>query len=275
MRSESVMSKPRHQFVVGLVVVLSFVILSIFVLMVSGISTFIRPGYNLYVNYDYIHGVVKGSGVKYAGVNAGEILDIDVVYLNGQSRPQVRVRIFLDDWVVVREKSSIFVRGSTPLSEPHLEIITKGEQDGKVLEHGSTIQGISPTPIEDLVANGEVIAQQLRETVTKVNALMSNEQVGTDLRALLSNLAEVAGTMNTILTTNQGKIGETLEHFEKATDDLEALLEKAGSKESSVGRLINDDELYEELLAFVREIKAKPWRLMKRDNERKRFLFLF
>ena len=267
------MSKTRHQFTVGLVVILSFVILCIFVLMVSGVSTLLRPGYNLYVYYDYIRGVGTGSSVKYAGVNAGEIIDIDVVYSAEQSKPQVRVKIFLDDWVVVREGSDIYVRGSTPLSEPHLEIVDKGEPDGKVLDHDSSINGVSPTPIEDLVAHGEVIAQQLRETVTKVNALMSNEEVGTELRSLLNNLSELSGTMNTILSSNQNRIGDSIEHFEKATADLQKLIEQAKSQNSSVGRLLNDDELYKELLAFVKEIKARPWRLMKRDNEHKRFLF--
>ncbi|MBI4430687.1 MAG: MCE family protein [Candidatus Omnitrophica bacterium] len=276
MKAETVMTKTNHQFIVGLVVVLSFIILTIFVLMVSGISTVLRPGYNLNVYYDYIRGVGKGSGVKYAGVQAGEIVDMDVVYDQTKEKPQVKVTIFLDNWVVVRESSSIYVRGSTPLSEPHLEIIDRGEkEDGKVLEHDSSIQGISPTPIEDLVANGEVIAQQLRETVTKINSIMGDEKVGEDLRNLVGNLSELAGTMNEILAKNQGKIGETIEHVEQATQDLEALVEQAKSKDSSVGRFVNDDELYEELLAFVKEIKARPWRLMKRDNERKRFLFLF
>ncbi|GEM_PF-475275 len=273
MKSDNVMSKPRYQFIVGLVVILSFIILTIFVLMVSGISTALRPGYNMYVYFDYIRGVGTGSSVKYAGVNAGEILNLDVVYDKEQGKPQVRVKIFLDDWVVVREGSDIYVRGSTPLSEPHLEIVDKGEPDGKVLGHDSSINGVSPTPIEDLVAHGEVIAQQLRETVTKVNALMSNDEVGTELRSLLNNLSELSGTMNTILSSNQNRIGESIEHFEKATADLQKLLEQAKSQNSSVGRLLSDDELYEELLAFVKEIKAKPWRLMKRDNERRRFLF--
>ena len=273
MKGQNVMLKTRYQFTVGLVVILSFIILCIFVLMVSGVSTLLRPGYNLYVFYDYIRGVGTGSSVKYAGVNAGEIVNMAVVYSPEQNKPQVRVKIFLDDWVVVREGSDIYVRGSTPLSEPHLEIIDKGQPDGKILEHGSTIQGVNPTPIEDLVANGEVIAQQLRETVTKVNALMSNEEVGSEFRSLLSNLSELVETMNTLLASNQGRIGESIEHFEKATADLEKLLAQTTSQNSSVGRLINDDELYKELLAFVKEIKAKPWRLMKRDNDHRHFLF--
>ena len=43
--------------------------------------------------------------------------------------------------------------------------------------------------------------------------------------------------------------------------------------EGTVGRLMSDDALYEEMREFVAEIKAHPWRLLKRDNEKRKFLF--
>lgn len=271
-KQESLRTKARYEFIVGAVVLVSFVIFSIFILMVSGISTVLRPGYHLSVYYDYIHGVTKGSPVKYAGVNAGEIMDMDVVYSAEAGRPQVLVKIFLQEWVDVRERSSIFVRGSTPLSEPHLEIISLGDEEGKPLKSGDRTKGVSPTPIEDLVTNAEVIAQQLKETVTKINVVLNDPDIAADVRAMLHNVAELTAKLNRILETNEEGITESIQHFQKAAAELETVLSELKNGEGSLGRLIGDDELYNELLAFVREIKAHPWRLMKKDGGRK-FLF--
>ena len=43
--------------------------------------------------------------------------------------------------------------------------------------------------------------------------------------------------------------------------------------EGTAGKLVYSDELYQDIRGFVAEIKAHPWRLLKRDNEKKHFLF--
>jgi len=37
--------------------------------------------------------------------------------------------------------------------------------------------------------------------------------------------------------------------------------------EGTVGKLLSDKELYDEIRDFVAEIKAHPWRLLKKDKK--------
>ena len=55
--------------------------------------------------------------------------------------------------------------------------------------------------------------------------------------------------------------------FEQSISRLKSILIRVDEGEGTLGKLISDDTLYDEAVAFVREIKTRPWRLMKRDKK--------
>ncbi|MBI3313509.1 MAG: MCE family protein [Candidatus Omnitrophica bacterium] len=66
-----------------------------------------------------------------------------------------------------------------------------------------------------------------------------------------------------------------LENVQESTESFNSILGKVNRGEGTVGKLLTEDALYQDARGFVQEIKAHPWRLLKRDNERRRFLGIF
>ena len=50
--------------------------------------------------------------------------------------------------------------------------------------------------------------------------------------------------------------------LEKAIDSMDAILEQIKSGDGTVGKLIYDDTLYDDVEAIIKDIKAHPWKLL-------------
>lgn len=68
------------------------------------------------------------------------------------------------------------------------------------------------------------------------------------------------------------------EGLQKSSDTLADILTKVEKGEGTAGKLVSSEELYQDVRGLVQEIKAHPWRLLKKDDKyeskrKKRFLF--
>ncbi|MCM8775019.1 MAG: MlaD family protein [Candidatus Omnitrophica bacterium] len=237
------MRKDRNEMVVGIFSIFGFILLTLIVFFVSGVY-FFRPGYAVNVMYDFVSILDKGAPVRMAGVRVGEVSEVRLIReANGNTR--VRVKLFIEKGVEIRENYIFAVQGTHILSEPHIEI-TPQASSAKLLQDGSVVEGMPLLPIESLIyrAHG----------------------VGEELEALLKALRENVGEKG---------VKETVQNLNSSAESLSHILKRMERGEGTVGQLLVKDELYQEMREVIAEIKAHPWRLLKKDTGRKKILWVF
>lgn len=87
----------------------------------------------------------------------------------------------------------------------------------------------------------------------------------------------IPGTQETGFIEENGiLIGEDPVMVDLLVEDLKDLADSAGvvmsrldRGEGTIGRLLAEDTIYEELEAFIKEIRANPWKLFKKTKEKK------
>ncbi len=79
--------------------------------------------------------------------------------------------------------------------------------------------------------------------------------------------------MKTVMSGSEGDLKKTITNLKASTDALNSVLNKIEKGEGTAGKLLTRDELYQDARDFVAEIKAHPWRLLKKDGGGKKFLF--
>lgn len=223
--------------IVGLFVIVGFVMFSLMVFFVSGVYIF-RKGYSISVIYDYVDIMDKGAPVRMAGVRVGDVSNVELVHNDQTGGTDVKVKLFIDEKAKVYDNYDFEIRGTHVLSEPHIEITPKNG-DGKRLEEGAVIQGKKLVPIEDLIKNMHNVSKGLDEIVN-------------------GNLVDA-----------QGETKNVFVGLKKSTDNLNLILNKINNGEGTAGKLVSSDELYQDVRGLIAEIKAHPWRLLKRDKEKK------
>ena len=264
--------KARNEVLVGAFVILGLVILSLVIFFVSGVY-FFRPGYAVNVMYEYVSVLDKGAPVRIAGVRVGEVSRIHLVHDEKTQKIRVRVKLFIEKGVEIGENYLFRIRGTHILSEPHIEV-TPEPGDAPLLQGGETIEGISPIPIESLIHKADEIAQALGAILTDVKETIEDTQTRDSLRKMLENLNTLTDSLNQVLVGSEEDMKVTISNMSSATGNLDAVLRQLNEGEGTFGKMLRDDELYQEMRELVAEIKARPWRLLKRDDEKgKKFLF--
>jgi phospholipid/cholesterol/gamma-HCH transport system substrate-binding protein len=260
------MKRARTEVMVGTFVIFGFILLSLVVLFVSGVYL-IRPGYRLNVVFKYVSILDKGAPVRLAGVRIGEVTRVNLLEDKGTGQMQVQLELFIAKGSEIRENYSFSVRGTHILSEPHIEI-TPQPGNRPYLKDGMTVNGVDPVPVEELVDRANQIATHLEAILGKLRAGVEDKENERAIRDTIQNLAALSGTLNKILTASETDTVESLKHLNASAQSLEAILAKIEKGEGTVGKLMTEEELYQEMREFVQEIKTHPWRLLKRDEEK-------
>lgn len=175
-----------------------------------------------------------------------------------------------------------------------------GNIDARVVENSEEIDSIIEN-IDLVVAELSDNRQSIPAILTNVESATGefdrlgrslNRGVGdgSEVRSILQDVEEVAGvaaeradpmlasiqsaaeSADRILTENEPQIDNTIDNVEQISGDLVAasgdvreVIGRIEAGEGSIGRLLADEEIYEDIREFVRELKRRPWRIIWKE----------
>ena len=180
--------------------------------------------------------------MRMAGVKVGEISDVNLYFDKTQEKTRVRIKLFIEKGVEIRENYKFTIRGTHILSEPHIEI-TPEPGNSAVLQPDSTVEGVDLVPVEALIDRAHDI---------------------------LKNFDSASGS--------ESALSKSMSNIESSSAVLKDILERVQNGEGTVGKLFMSDGLYQEMEALMKDVRAHPWKLVRKDTSSKRkwyFLYLF
>ncbi len=257
------MKKSHNEVTVGAFVIIGFILLALVVFFVSGVYLF-RPGYYVTVSYNYVDILDKGAPVRMAGVRVGEVNKVNLIFDEKEKRTKVLVKLFVEKDVEIRDNYAFEIRGTHVLSEPHIEITPK-TGDSPVLIDGSLIVGVNPMPVEALLDRAHSIVGRVDEILKNIEGAVGTKESGEALKRIVLNLASVTDSMKKVMGGSEGDLKEVIGNLKVSTDSLQSVLTKVQSGEGTIGSLLMKDDLYKDLNDFVADVKAHPWKLLKKQ----------
>lgn len=116
--------------------------------------------------------------------------------------------------------------------------------------------------LDNIVGTEKGKIQDIIENIDNLSKTLNNNSH--ELDNIICNISEITDTVS------RAKLGSTLEKLNRTVDDLSASMEKISSGKGNVGKLINDDNLYdnlqksiEDLDALIKDIKENPKKYIK------------
>ena len=257
------MNKVRTEVAVGLFVVIGFLILSLFVFFISGIY-FFRPGYRLRAVFDYVGIINQGAPVRFSGVIVGEVSKVTIVPAKSENeKARVEVTFFVEKGVMIRESDEISIQGNHIMSEPHIAI-TPRSGTGRLLKEGDLVEGVSPISTDDLIKQGESITKRLNAILEAIGGPLDDPEAQKTLRNSLENMNQILASMKTIVSGQENEFRTMVINLNRFSTQMDQLLTRVNQGQGTLGKLVTDDEVYNDLRDFVRDIKSHPWRLLKK-----------
>ena len=128
------------------------------------------------------------------------------------------------------------------MGEKYLEIIP-GESRVYVAK-GAVVKGEDSVPLFKITRGLGRTIEGFYHLSEKIKSLAGDEEFQKALKDITLNLKNLSGNLN-------------------------ALLENINSQKGTLGRLVYDDSLYEDIDEFILDIKQHPWKLFYRSKGRK------
>jgi phospholipid/cholesterol/gamma-HCH transport system substrate-binding protein len=223
-----IFEKSRLELKVGIFVLMGLVILFIFVLLIGDFKNAIST-YRVNFIFNFINGVRIGAPVRFAGVDVGEVKEIKFFYSSEDGKEKVCVLGRVRNGIKIPVDSSIWVNTLGLLGEKYIDIMP-GKDYGNLLKDNQNIIGNDPFPMHEFGELAKSIASKID------NGILGLEEAAESIKALAKNLDEG--------------------------------ISRIKNKEGTLGKLLYDDALYNELGALIVDIRKHPWKLLIKTKEK-------
>jgi phospholipid/cholesterol/gamma-HCH transport system substrate-binding protein len=215
---------------VGLFFLLGLALLWVTAQSLSGGRIFKEKGYSLVARFDNLKGLQKGDDVLMAGVRIGSVAQVRLV------DRQAEAVLTIDSLSQIATDAVAMVAQSSLLGTNHLEV-TVGSPTAAKLPPGSEIKTRNTTDMNEVIAKLGSLGEHLEQVVTEIGKSLGGGESGSLFTKIDRLVAE-----------NGPKLTETVANLQDITA-------KIRHGEGTIGHLINDTQLHDQLLASVDEIK--------------------
>ncbi len=243
------MKKAGLEFKVGVFVVLALVVLGALVARTS--DFYLKPGYTVRFLFSSVSGIDAGSPVRLAGVPIGEVKQIRVVR-DTEGKTQVEAIAAITEGVMIEEDAQIRINSLGILGEKYIEI-TPGSPATQIVANGGVLSGLPPVGMEKLTESGNRLINKLDSVSGHINDIVSDPEFK-------------IGVKNTVIDADKftRNLMEASDDLKDAAKSARVILGNMKEGKGTVGRLLVDDTIAKDFEAFVKDIKAHPWKLLKK-----------
>jgi phospholipid/cholesterol/gamma-HCH transport system substrate-binding protein len=110
----------------------------------------------------------------------------------------------------------------------------------------------------------------IRDIIDNVEEV--TEVAAREAEPVLVSIRSAADSADRILSDNEPQIANTIDNVEAisidlngASADVRTIVHRVEQGEGSIGRLLRDEEIFEDMREFVRELKRRPWRIIWKE----------
>ena len=216
---------------IGLFFILGLALLWVTFESLNGGRVFRQKGYTLTARFDNLKGLRDGDDVLMAGVRIGAVAQ---TRLAGR---QAEAVLRIEPTITIASDAVAMVAQSSLLGANHLEV-TVGSPDVPRLEPGAVLKTRDTVDMNEVIAKLGSLGDRLEKVVTEIGQNLGGGESG----SLFTKIDK-------LVSDNGPKLTETVSNLQEITT-------KIRSGEGTLGHLVNDPKLHDELLASVGEIKG-------------------
>lgn len=269
------MNSPRsaREIGVGLVVIIALSGLLTLVGMASDGPGFLASRRIIDVVFRDAQGIRIGSPVRVAGLDTGQVVDVDFVEVEGSLR--ARVKLSLPASLVKKFRQDVKVTISPALTGmSHVNIVSTGRM-GVALVSGQLIPGVETSffdPIIEQVGLGPVERNHLSHTIAEVRQTVDAigprvRQVLGSLQETATNLRELSDTIRPTIESTAGNVEELTRRINTNSPRFESLLGRVDELAGQTQAVLADNrENVRQSMASVRDLTASLNDIVLKDR---------
>lgn len=241
------------QYKVGLFIGAGLLVGMISILLLGGDKAFFTRYMRLSAHFSEVQGLFPGSVVSLAGIPVGNIESIYFVPDTNALNVVMKINKAFQDRLV--EGTNAEVRTQGALGDKYI-YLKPGSTGGTILADGSRIEGIE-TDFVKMLTDRQDGAGRIIDLVKEMHILVANLNGDGRSARMMHNLSEASLKLNSTLSNLDALLGEMRgqipedKKLRKALYSLSNIMEKIDEGKGTLGQLINDPSVHQNLKAFL------------------------
>jgi len=243
---------------VGLVVLLGVMVLTYMTFTVGGYHFGRETGYRLFALFETVAGLDAKSGIKVAGVEVGKVEAITLQ--DGQARVTLRIR----PEIKLRKGTQAAVRATGLLGEKYVELIP-GKEEGYLKDGDNLIESERVADLDRLINQFSGVAADIKTVSASLREALGTEEGKQSLKEIVANIRELSRNLSVTVKDNRENftkavaniqeasstlktdLPKLLESLNRTSEKLETIATKVERGEGTLGKLIQDEGVYNKL----------------------------
>ena len=283
----------------------AFFVLSTILLFIFGFnylkgSSILDKQKTIYAVYDEVDGLLVGANVMINGLSIGNVTELDFL----PNSTKIIVTLKVKDKLSFSSKSTASIYETGVLGGLAISIEPLFERESIVKTGDTLMSSVRPGLTELINRQIEPLSRQLQSTITSVDSIFTgasnvlNRQTQEEIKESINVLTSAINAINNssliieeTLTSKNTQINNTIDNIENissnlsnvsdelnsfglsslltnlevSVDGISSIVDKLDSDNSTLGKLINEDEVYnnlnssiESLNILINDIKTNP-----------------
>lgn len=248
-----------REAVVGFMFSVAVVLFAVFVLYASDWTGLGQTMHTLDTTFDNVAGLEPEDPVSLAGVVVG---DVRALTVDG-TRVRVTMRVRAD--AAIRTDSIAKLESESLLGGRRIDI-SLGTADAPLASAGSTLPSARSADIDQLMDSVSAMTTDVRGLVQRFNE--NQDDLFVKLGATVDEAKITFSTVNRILGENEEGLNETLAslaavgpRLESTISQLDEITAQIQSGEGTIGKLVYDSALHDDVLELVASMRASSDKL--------------
>jgi phospholipid/cholesterol/gamma-HCH transport system substrate-binding protein len=231
---------------VGIFITVGLVLVLVSILVLgSSESVFVRK--NIYTaHFSNIEGLVPGAKVVIGGLQVGVVANVE--FDPGHRDIQVVMEVARAQAEWIRKDSTVLIATQGVLGDKYMEI-SRGADDQAVLPAGSELPNGAAGGLTQFFSKSDQLLASLQSIAGSVDRLLKTFEYGHRSEIFFEGMSKTAHNMSLASERLNQEIADI--HLKTASKSLNAILEKINDGTGTLGALVNDPGLYDDVKALM------------------------
>jgi len=243
----------------GAFVVIGLLLFSVALFMIGERRMLFEKRFTVYTEFSRLGDVAIGAPVRVAGAEAGEVTDIEIpVRPSAKFRVKMEVREALHP--IIRTDSVAVPQTQGLVGGSFINIAAGTDQAPRVAADG-TIAGHEPFEISDLLEQANDTMMMIGDTVMALRG---------DAELAVKEVSLTAQDAHALMDKVRPDLEAMASNGNRISRDSQELVAKLNDGQGTIGKLINDDELYRQFHDLTGQAQQTVANLHQMSDEARR-----
>lgn len=244
--------KQKQTLKTGLFLLLGLIVIIFSIIILSGNKNIFISDYQLKAKFSEVQGLNVGSVVSLSGINVGNVAKID--FMGDQEQIVVTLRIESRYQSKITQNATAKVKTQGALGDRYV-FIKPILDNSPVLKAGEFINVESEGDFFDVISKEGPKLTHIVDVISELKILLANLNKDQNSAKLIENLVNTTLQSQSFLKEGQNLLSDfrnsEQKELQEAIARLNSILGKIDRGEGSLGALINDPAVHDQLSSFL------------------------